>query len=346
METLTQISLGIFLLLAGLIIKKSIIIPEPRWIMGIMFFGKIYRLIINIPGKKVEGKKGPIIDGEGKKWNFYFYPWPIFSVYKRPFEYDKLKKLGEEQEGDIAIWKNEETKEIVVHRSGITDHLEFRTEYPTITPNLDTAELRTVHMFTNNIIEIIDPIKAWFGIKDWFSTTNETLSGTLKGLVSRKTLIDLNKFSGEEKGMFNEKMKEVNRDDKDHPGLLNFGVFLYKSIYKDFDPADEATKTLMKSYGDVTIAEQEGKAVLEKQKGATAAFKLKTDIEIEQERKKGVQTGRIKVDSSGNVTELVPDPNTKIVAENMGKLRDLKGTLIIGGDTANMLNIPTTKGGS
>ncbi|MFZ2072168.1 MAG: hypothetical protein WA101_01625 [Minisyncoccia bacterium] len=343
------------LLIAYLIITlaESIKIPGARKIQVIMYFGKFRTVIANVEGKRIlkpgEIKTGhetwDLVDlepGEKNGINIHFFLWPLFKTYKYPLTYTKAKKIGEEKKGDVVIWKDETTKECIIARTGVSNFVEFRVEYPTITPKLDTAELATVHTFTNNILEVVNVVKMLFGINDYMKASTEILNGSLKGLVSNEKLANLNKLSKEDGKEFDEIMKEVNRKDDTHPGLLNFGMKLYKSVFKDFDPADDKTIKLMGSYADVVIAEQEGKAALKKQKGVTAAFILDSNAKIEQEKKRRVQNGLAKVDSNGNIYKLVPEADTEVIAENLGKLSNTKGTVVLDSGIGKMLNI---KGG-
>ena len=89
----------------------------------------------------------------------------------------------------------------------------------------------------------------------------------------------------------------------------------------------------------MSVFEAQGKANFAKQKGDSEAYKLKTDIEIVQEKKRRIQTGVAKADGAGNIIELVPEADTAIVAENIGKLANVTGTLVLGEGTTQMLNI-------
>lgn len=352
METTTQIIWGILIVVMIIVICKSIIIPGARQIQIIVIWKRVYDVICNVPGKKInkiktdQHEKWDLVDldpGEKAGWNIHFLLWPICRVYKYQFAYTKLKKIGEEEPGDIVVWKNETTKECVVSRKGRSDHVEYRVEYPIITPSLDTGgdnnELATVNTFTMNVIESVNVVRMLFGISNWFSLTIESLNGTFRGIVARKTIPSLNKLSSEDFPEFNESACAANLDRPNHPGLLTFGVKVIKSVFKDFEPADENAKKLMQSYTNVQISEQDGIAALKKQEGETKAFLNKTNAEIDQEKKKRVETGQAKVDADGKITELVPEANIRIVAENMGKLSALTGTLVLGGETANMLNL-------
>jgi len=358
---------------AGLLITiiiKSIYTPGARKIQAIMLFGKLYDIIANIEGKTIF--KGPteedgpemweIIDGEDDRifGNIHLFLWPFCKLYTYPFTYTKEKKIGEERDDDVVIWKDEKTRICFVSRSGISDHLEWRVEYPTVTLNLDTKELASVITFTNNMIEVTNPAKVFFGIKNWLEATYDVLSGGLRGLVAKKTLHDLNQYSSEEKNMFNEEMKEHANTEtianptsgiKEKKGLPTFGLYLFKSVFKDFDPANDTAVALMKSYVDVTIAEQTGKAKVELAKKDVEVAKEKAKAyEAEQEkivlwRKKFlVDTGLAKTDATGNIIELIADPTTKLSTEALKELSKLTGTLVLDSGSLNKIfSITSTK---
>lgn len=358
MNALISILYGIIFGLLIFWIKRSTYMPKARTIQAIMLFGKLYTFISNVEGKKIDTSNWDLVDlkGEkGRKFNIHFFPWPFFDVYKFPFSYSKEKMLGEEEDGDKIVWKNEDTKHCVVSRSGISDHLEWRAEYPTITPELDTEELASVNTFTNNMIEITNPAKALFGVKNWFEAAKDILHGGLRGLVAKKNIYELNKYSSEDTGKFNEEMlAHANIETPDHPCLPTFGLKLFKSVFKDFAPADAMAKKLMDAHADVTVAEKTGDAEITTAKKhgeavVVAAAKKAEAYEKEQEaivkwRKKFlVDTGLAKTNAAGEITELVPDAETKISAEALKALANLKGTLVMDNSLAKMLNINAKK---
>lgn len=346
------------LTIGGLIVMviKSFYLPKTRTITAIMRFGKLHTFISNIEGKKVLTE----INGSSRRWdivdksisdsggNIYFFLWPIYKPYQFHFTYTKAKKIGEEQPGDIVIWKDEDANECVISRSVITSSVEFRAEYPVITTKLETKELASVTTNTNNIIEITNPALALFGIDDWFRTSSEILNGALRRIVANRKLHELNQFSGEVwADNFNKSMKDlVNKFDEEHPGLENIGVKLYKSIFKDFKPADEKARKLMDSYTNVTIAEQEVEVKLKTAKGDADAYSINQKAIVEWQKKYLIDTGLAKVDAQGNIIELVPDANSKISAEALKELSKLTGTLVLDSGSLNKLFTinPTRKG--
>jgi hypothetical protein len=341
-----QIFIGLAIVYVVITIVESIQMPKPRHIKIVTLFGKLYTVIANVEGKKINKTPGPnqwdLVDlgpNEKTDWNIYFIWWPFFKIYKYQFAYTKLKKIGEEEPDDVVVWKDENTKECVISRTGISDHVEYRQEYPIVTASLDTKEMATVNIFTMSVLETVNVVKMLLGVTNWFSLAIESLNGIFRGLVAKRTLPQLNALSSEDRPEFNSAVLAANKDQPDHPGLLTFGVKVIKSVFKDFEPVSENAKTLMASLTDIEIARNTGEADLEKQKKLTEAYRIKTDMEINQAKKRLGETGRIKLDKSGNIIELVPDPDTKTVAENLGKLKDLKGTLVIGDKTTNMLNL-------
>ena len=82
--------------------------------MVITLFKEVFTVISNVHGKKInkenDKEDGPskwdLVDlekGETGRWlNIYFFPRPFFRVYKYPFTYTKLKKVGEEKPDDFA----------------------------------------------------------------------------------------------------------------------------------------------------------------------------------------------------------------------------------------------------
>jgi len=358
-QIILQVILGAITVLLMIGIARSTKIPGARQMQVITLLGSTFTVISNVYGKAINKKNGKhkweLLDlgkAENKNGkirrkrllNIYFYPYPFFKTYTYEFTYTKLKKNGEQKKGDIVIWESTKTNDIVVARTGISNHIEYRYEYPVVTTNLQTEELAAVEILTTDVIEAHNPVEMLFGINDWFSLVVQSLGGRLRGLVAKKKIKILNALSSEDQPEFNKTMAEVNQDVQNHPGLLTFGVELIKSIFVDFNPADENAKNLMNSYTNVEIAKETGNAILEKQKPATEAFLLQSNAEIDQSKKRLIETGRVKVNEKNEITELVPDPDKKVLAENIGKLSSLKGTLVLGADTTNMLNL-NKKGG-
>ncbi len=350
----TTIILGLLIGTVLLMVKKSFYMPKARTVQAIMLLGKLYTFIENIEGKTIyKGEdilggfqKWDIIDlipGEKKRWNIYFFLWPFFTLHTYPLTYTKEKMIGEQQDGDVMIWEDKETKHCLISRTGISNHLEWRVEYPTVTSNLDTEELAAVNTYTNNMLELTNPAKALFGIKNWLEAANEILHGGLRGLVAKKPLHDLNQYSCEEKDNFDSEMKRHANDSVDQPGLLTFGFELLRSIFKDFNPANDKSRELMASFANVTIAEETGKArVKAAEQDVKVAEQKAKAYEAEQEpivkwRKKYlVDTGLAKVDAQGNITELVPDANAKITAEAMKEWAKVS-TLVVDSGTINKI---------
>lgn len=361
MNTLTMI-LGIVLGLMIIMILKSFYSPKPATAQAIMLFGKLYTIIANIEGKKVckkatgTQKKWDLIPQTGRKrLNIYFFPWPFFQLYYYDLTYLKEKRAGEEKKGDTIIWSNKKTNTNIISRTGRSDHLRWRVEYPTITTNLETEEILSVHLYTNNFVELTNPADAFFGIQNWYEAINDILHGGLRGLVSAKKIKALNEYSSEDKGKFNSEMldhanNEVSSGPYQHMSLPSFGFKLIKSVFKDYEAGNEKTQEVMDSYGNVTLAEQKGeadkiKATKDGQaKVITAdqeaiAYGKKQEAIVAWMKKYKVETGLAKTDAAGNITELVPDANVKVTAEALKELSKLTGTLVMDGGLTKMLSI-------
>lgn len=98
---------------------------------------------------------------------------------------------------------------------------------------------------------------------------------------------------------------------------------------------------LNKAVTEVKEAEQRAKAVVHQADGEAKAVVLKANAEKERL----VKTGLAKVDSNGNITELVPDADTRVKTEALRELAKVQGTLVLG-DTSTMLGINNSKKGN
>lgn len=368
MTTFLTIIIGLSFGSLIVIIIKSFYLPGARKIQAIMCFGKLYTIIANVEGKKIY--KGSTQDNGPTKWdlvnidprdkrksNIYFFLWPFFNIYTYSLTYTKGKMIGEEDADEKVIWKNQETRQCIISSTGISNHLEWRVEYPTVTSNLNTNELAVVNTYTNNLIEVKNPAKTFFDVKNWLDATNDILSAGLRSLVANKTLYELNQFSRDEKDKFNidekdkfniEMQKLVNSNSIEQIGLPTFGLHLLNTILKDFHPANDKAKNLMDAFANKAIVEQEGNAKIIKAEKEKAAKKINAEgdaiaFEINQEkivlwRKKYlVDTGLAEVDDEGNIIKLVPDANIKVSAEAIKELSKLTGTLVFDNSSLNKM---------
>lgn len=366
---LTGVALGTLVFVISLSIKT----PHERTIQVITRFGKFHTAIMAVEGQRLNNPRRRDFDDEcepweiipieqnyiqslSERWNVYFFLWPFFRTHTYTLSYTKLKKKGDVAPGDVVIWSDEKTGESVVVRTNVSDHIEFQSEYPTITGNLFTKEMAKVLVFTNNTLRVTNPFKMMFRINNWLGVTTETIGGALKGIVGELTIQQLNQVKSESEEPsswdFTKKMTWINKGVDGVPDGIEelWGVKLTKSVFKAFTPADANAETLMSSFLKPKIAQQEGEAAVIKAnlegdarvatetKGAQA-YALKQAAIVAWKKKFLVDTGLAKVDADGNITELVPDANTRVGAEAVKELAKLTGTLVLGGDLNTMLNI-------
>lgn len=362
-------TLEIFELIGGLIIgyliiaiPKSIYTPKTRWIQGVMLFGKMWTMIANVEdkvmymGETIPGQidKHDLIDSLLEKRskiysflsNLYFFLWPLFRIHEYPLNLIKVVKANEVLPTDTRLREDKKSGDIWISRSTISNHLEFREDYPCVSAELSTHETANVILYTNNMIEIVNGKRALFGIKNWYIASMEIINGAQKGLVADRSIFELNQFSSED---FSEKMKELV-----NPALDKFGVKLYKCVFKDFEPADEKARQLMDSKANVILAEETGKArIVEAEKNAKVtttnadaqayAYTKVQNAITEWTKKNLIETGLARV-KNGKIVELLPDANTKISAEAMKELSKLTGTLVMDSGSMNkFLNINSDK---
>lgn len=270
-----------------------------------------------------------------EKLNIYFFLWPIYQTYVYPFSYLKLKKKGDLQPGDNVVWSNEKTGEALVSRTGTSNHIEFQSEYPTITGDLFTQEMAEVLVFTDVTIQAVNPVKMMFRITNWLGVTTETIGGALRGIVGRFTIPELNKVRSEgpestttktSTADFTEAMTYINyASSAGQDGIVEkWGAKLTKCIFKAFSPASEQARTLINSFTQPEIAEQEGKArVIAANRDAEVV-----NIAAKAEKERRITVGLAEVDDKGNIVQQKPNPNDRVWAE---AVRETKlGTLVFG----------------
>lgn len=306
---------------------------------------------------------------KGMRNNIHFFLWPFFQIHKFDISYTRLISPEQKKEGDIVIKeildKDGRATKMLIERKRLSNHLIFREAYPMYTEMLSTIELANIRLLVSPIYEIRNPSKVLFaGIPNWLQSANKIVESALREYVAKHHLVEFNKIASEggSEG-FNTFIKDaVNIINDMHPGLGNLGLKLFKISFIDYEPADDEAKRLMSAVTNVVIAEEEGKALFQKAKGeadaeaerATGkkkatitiaegeaeAYKLQQEKIVEWKKKYLVETGLAKVDASGNITELVPDANTKITSEALKELSKVTGTLVISdGALSQFLNI-------
>lgn len=364
-----------------IIISKSIYVPKPMWIMAITFFDKPYAFIENVESKRFPipqeirkiDEEWNLIDDDlilKSMWsNIHFFLWPFFKVNTFDITYTRIINPEEKKDGDIVIKtitdKDGKVIKILIERKRKSNHLIFREAYPLYTESLATIELANIRLIVSPIYEIVNPSKVLFGMPGWLQTANKTVESALRGYVAKNELIKFNAITSEGSAEgFNKFVKEaVSITNDEHPELGNLGLKLFKISFIDYEPADKKAEQLMEAVTNVEVAKEEGKALFEKSKGEAdaeverATGKKKATIEIaegeaqafefkqkkivEWKKKYLVETGLAKVDASGNITELVPDANTKVTSEALKELSKVTGTLVISDGTLSqfLLNI-------
>lgn len=366
------------------LIVKSFKSPDEGKIQVIMRFNKLYSVIMSVEGMRVNDPHKSSFVNKYSKWeiipreksyipslaerlNLYLFLWPIFKTYKYPFSYTKVKKKGTLDSEDTIVWSDENGTDIVVQRSGTSNFMYYQAEYPTITSGLYTRENAKVTLFTNNTFKIVNPEKALFKINNYLGMCMKTVGGALKGVTGELTLQELNQIRSETEDEpgdknrssadFTRAMKWINRcNTKIDDGIVDlWGVELTKSVYNTFSPGDDQAEELLDSFLRPGIEENLGKAaivkaekegvVIETLANAKAkAYATEQEPIVKWRKKYLVDTGLAKVDSKGNITDLVPDANVRVGAEAMKEWSKLKGTLVVGGeDIMKMFSIPTTQ---
>lgn len=375
-------------LLAGyflFMLTKSFYSPLEGRIQGVILLNKIFTFIASIEGKRFRGspwkkdQKGKgffnevhiwdIVDKEqtyftlnpGKIFNVYFFLWPFFRLYTYEFTYTKWKKIGATKEDDTVIWEDSKTGRSIVSRSGISNFVQYQSEYPTVTDNLYTREeFANITVITNNTLLASNVYKMLFRVDNWLGITTTTINGALRGIISKFTLVEVNEIRSEGrmtgKGVSNpskeftidmlyiNKAGKKGRDD----GMEElWGAKLTKSVFETFVPGNEQTQSLLDSFAKPELERQLGQAQIEKATREAKAYGKRQKAIVTWQKRFLVDTGLAKVDDKGQITELVPEANTRITTEAIKELAKLQGTLVLGGneDVSTFLNVPaTTKG--
>lgn len=304
-----------------------------------------------------------------EKKNIYFFLSPFFHMYEYQFKYTKwIESASMAKENDHIIWEDDETEKCIVARSAMSNFIYYQTEYPRVSANLFTDELAKVTVVTDNMIRASNPYKMLFLISDYLGSTGSSIDSALKGIVGKTSAKNLNAMQSEQAKpvasvgpvvkTFTEDMLYINLKEKNNAsdGIMEmYGAELTQSIFKGIKPADDNAKSLFNAFAKPKIAEEEGLALvikernvgdaaLAKQAGVTAAYEKEQEAIVKWKKKYLVDTGLAKVNGAGKITELVPDANTKISMEALKELANLTGTLVM--DPAGlqkMINIPTTQ---
>ena len=354
-----------------LIVKKSVQSPGPRQMQFVMFNKRFVRVISNIEGHlplrlTKEEKKRKFISkrewdivprqkGVRKRlveWlNIYFILWPFWKLYEYPFKYTLVRHADQVQKGDSKMWSLPDGRQ-VVERKGTTNFVERTVEYAFVSSNLDAKELGgIVNTLIFVVIEAVNGPLMLFGIKDWFGFAYEGINSQMGGIVTGKSLIELNALRGTKDTTFVTEMMLLN--DK----FMKYGFRMKEVLFVDFEGADDATKTLMASFQKPILAENDGKAAVITQTNASKVYEIKTNTEFAQdlkaitnEQKRLIAHGKIRVDAKGVVVAGVADPEVIAWAKAytaMAKAvenNDTLKSLMIGGGvvpTLDVTKIPT-----
>lgn len=332
--------------------------PNLNEVRGIKFFGKIFTFISNIEGKKICKEDLPppgvtkfdLIDGQeksnifGLSINVFFFLWPFFRDHWYELTYLKTKRKGEEIAGDIIAWNNSDAKNIIVSRSSKSNHLLYRANYPMVSEEFDTIDGGRVVILTDNLIQLENPNLA-FQIDNWMQFTFSILNGAIRGVISASTLEQVNQLSTAGTLSFNDTIVALVNGKSLDPQkpkfkLGNIGFKLVRTVFKDFQPVGERTEKMLDAISKETLAKKEALASIAKAQGeakvidinATAeakAYETKQKAIVLWQKKMLVDTGLAKIDGTGDITELLPDANTKAWSEAMKELSKLTGTLVM-----------------
>lgn len=111
----------------------------------------------------------------------------------------------------------------------------------------------------------------------------------------------------------------------------NWGITINDAYVKPFI----FTHTLNTAVIGVSIAQQNAKTKENEARGDAASIGINADAE----KDRLIKTGLAKTDSNGNITELVPDANTRVSMEAIKKLSKVTGTLVLGQGITPVIDI-------
>lgn len=327
---------------------KSFYSPKEGTIQIIKKFRKFYKPIMAVDGYKFE-ENWNIVPQDisyqaslSEQLNIYFFLWPIFKKHIYPFSYTKKRKKGEQQPGDLIVW--EDGDEIVIARTGISDHVVFSAEYPMITRNLRTKGMGNIIAVTNNTFRAHNVLKMLFRTTNWLSVASDQLGGALRGIVGQFEPEKLNEIKGGSAtgSDFTRDILWINEEsvDNNEDGLIELtGVELKKSIFVNFKPGDEATEKLIDSFQLPKIAEKEGEARVIAQQKTTKAFVIEQKAVAYWATKNLLAVGLLKKNPDGSYSP-VANANTQVLGDALKEWAKVTGTIAIGGeDFVKMLNL-------
>jgi hypothetical protein len=109
---------------------------------------------------------------------------------------------------------------------------------------------------------------------------------------------------------------------------FGFSKALNTSVVAVGEARENAKVVILNSEGEMTKRVNEAK-------GAAEALNLNTAAE----KARLVDLGLATVDATGKITGRHPDPNTKVIADAIGKLSEVKGTLVLGDGAKTVMSI-------
>lgn len=357
METLFY---GMLTGLLILLLSKSIyIIPTGRG-YGIERLGTFYRGIGNFPGYRINDPTRKnlrsrtvawelikIIGWEKTGWfdNIYFFLYPLYKKKGRYIVYQKEISITEIQPGDSELWRSDDGKKVVVLRKSYSDHVRLRNPMPRVNSDVYTGDsedadgkqvgqMARIITKSNNIVRLNNIQKAFYSTDDTILATGSAIDSRHRSFIAT---LPLQKIKGieDEKGTedgYYEYMQEVNTaSELNDDGIAEkFGYTLEQPYFEAMRPGDASAVTLFGLMNKPAEEKLKAEASIIAGDALGKAYEAEWGPKATADHNYLRKTGKIKVDEKGNVTERVPDPDVKAMADAYKELGKTTGTVMIG----------------
>ena len=302
--------------------------------------GRIVQYVANLKGLGVhiDEETGKIGDGERVVWSFW---WWIFGV--------RFIGLDSVHEYDIEV--TEVSKDGQVTTKTVRAHsLHYSGSYPMVVTKAESFEGAKIGLRFRLTLRTIHAGECLKFKSNWISVARSAVKSATRDFVGkhkvRQLLAMQNELHLEDEGGFVELIKSLNTSEVGNPGLIEtLGQEIISVNLESVDIEDESVaKSLIEQEvaiehgkGEIALARKEAeKTVIE----ANAAL-AKSLKEIQAEKARGLAKNDVLRDQA----EALGGPDGLVAIrkwEAIGGLKELKGTLVLGGKDTSII-VPTSR---
>ncbi len=269
--------------------------------------------------------------------------FPFRRKYSWEHEWTKSIDKGKEKPGETILWQSEDSPKIVVAKRAKTDFLFFQTNYPIITPPVDTGapkatiaapdalQLVQLIILQNQLVRLRNGYRALFMTNSHTETLGADVTAVTRDIAGNMGLEDIVRAKneqGDEKSFSHQLLDIIN---KSIPGVnqsLNqrCGLEICASNYLDHKAANQKSQDVIDAFSNVFIAEKQKEEATLRGQGAGAEYAEKqkqiNEVDVQLIRDKGdAEAEAIAARKAAGL-----DPNVEAMAD---AIKGHNGTLVM-----------------